>query len=569
MNTIKKQRFFRLFLALCCLFTASCLFGCNTRSSDADTSSIPEETKESAASTRSAGTKNVQATTEAPTTIAETTDRPDETASPALSQVTLINRSSWQSNGRYFCQIDAEVKNESGSELTDWEVRIPFSCPITLDGNWNGTYRIEENTLIVQAVDYNKNIPTGQTLTFGFIVASDTEPDLGDAQKQVCLFISGKEYYGPSTRLEESEIPGNSSGQDDTKNPDSPHVSANGRPGGRPSAGNSSAAASPSSPGGSGGNSSRPPALGDNGNPFGTHGALSIAGPDLVDQNGALYQLRGVSTHGLAWYPEYVNADAFRTLRDDWGANVIRLAMYTGEYGGYCTGGDREQLKQRIRDGVAAASDLGMYVIIDWHILSDGNPKTYENEAKDFFAEMSSSYAGYDNVLYEICNEPNGSSWADVKSYAESVIPVIRANDPNAVVIVGTPTWSQDVDTAADDPLAFENIMYSLHFYAATHGDNIRSKLLSAREKQLAILISEFSICDASGNGAVDYGQAEAWYDLIKNNNISYVGWSLSNKQETTALLKPGCSKLSGWTDDDLSETGLWLKSKLLNDAAQ
>lgn len=602
METAKKRNVLRTLFALCFLFSVVCLSGCGGR--ETANTSPAKETTETTAATQPSLSEAAETTTPE-TTKAPTTEAVEETTASPLSQVTLINRSSWQSNGRYFCQIDAEVKNDSDHDLTDWEVRIPFSCPVTLDSNWNGTYQLEENTLIVRAVDYNKTIPAGQTLTFGFIAASDTEPDFGEAQRQVCLLIAGEEYDGPSTRLENpgttnsgsgaapsssANHPGHSqsaggSGAGSSANtpgsPQSPAVNgfgngssqsiSNGRPNPGPSSSADTGHSSAGNPGtgGSTSNVSHPPALGDNGNPFGSHGALSISGPDLVDQNGSLYQLRGVSTHGLAWYPEYVNADAFRSLRDDWGANVVRLAMYTGEYGGYCTGGDREQLKQKIREGVAAASDLGMYVIIDWHILSDGNPKTYENEAKDFFAEMSSAYAGYDNVLYEICNEPNGSSWSDVKSYAESVIPVIRANDPNAVVIVGTPTWSQDVDTAADDPLAFDNIMYSLHFYAATHGDNIRNKLLTAREKGLAILISEFGICDASGNGAVDYGQAEAWYNLIKDNHISYVGWSLSNKQETTALLKPGCSKLSGWTDDDLSETGLWLKSKLSSDAAQ
>lgn len=571
MNSTKKQPRFRSFPALCLLLAALCLFGCSGRDTGADISPA-EETEETTEAVLPSTTEAEKETSTAPTTEAPSSSEAEETVSPALSQVTLINRSSWQSNGRYFCQIDVEVKNDGNTDLTDWEVRIPFSCPITLDSNWNGTYRIEENTLIVQAVDYNKIISAGQTLSFGFIAASDTEPDFGEAQSQVCLLISGKEYNGPSTRLENTDTLGGTSGGSSSaagSQQTTPSQSANGSGNGSSSSANNTGKKPSHSTNASGSTVSRPPALGDNGNPVGTHGSLSITGADLVDQNGSVYQLRGVSTHGLAWYPEYVNADAFRSLRDDWGANVVRLAMYTGEYGGYCTGGDREQLKQTIRNGVAAASDLGMYVIIDWHILSDGNPKTYENEAKDFFAEMSAAYAGYDNVLYEICNEPNGSSWSDVKSYAESVIPVIRANDPNAVVIVGTPTWSQDVDTAADDPLAFDNIMYSLHFYAATHGDNIRNKLLTAREKGLAILISEFSICDASGNGSCDYGQAEAWYNLIRGNNLSYVGWSLSNKQETTALLKPGCNKLSGWTDDDLSETGLWLKSKLLSDAAQ
>ena len=295
------------------------------------------------------------------------------------------------------------------------------------------------------------------------------------------------------------------------------------------------------------------------------HGALSVKGTDIVDKNGDKYQLKGISTHGLAWFPEYVNKEAFETFRDDWGANLIRLAMYTGESGGYCQDGDKEKLKKLVSDGVDFATELGMYVIIDWHILSDNNPLTNQDEAIAFFDEMSAKYADYDNVLYEICNEPNGSTqWSEIKEYAHSVIPVIRANDKDAIIIVGTPTWSQDVDIASDDPITGEtNIAYTVHFYAATHKDNIRNKVKQAHDKGLCVFISEFSICDASGNGGIDYDSAEDWFDMIDEYNLSYAGWNLSNKAETSSIISSDCKKTSGWSDDDLSETGIWLKDKI------
>ena len=302
------------------------------------------------------------------------------------------------------------------------------------------------------------------------------------------------------------------------------------------------------------------------GTPFENHGVLSVDGADLMDEKGKAYQLKGVSTHGLAWFPQYVNEDAFRTLRDDWGASLVRLAMYTAESGGYCTDGDRQALEKTIDTGVKAATDLGMYVIIDWHVLSDLTPLKYEDQAVDFFGRMSKKYADNGNVLYEICNEPNGgTSWSDIKAYAERVIPVIRANDPDSIIIVGTPTWSQEVDKAAADPIStYDNIMYAMHFYAATHKEDLRNRLISARKSGLPVFISEFSICDASGNGGVDYDSAAAWKKLIVENNLSYAGWSLCNKNETSALLKPEVTKVNGgWTDDDLSETGLWLKKMM------
>jgi endoglucanase len=239
--------------------------------------------------------------------------------------------------------------------------------------------------------------------------------------------------------------------------------------------------------------------------------------------------------------------------------------MYTAENGGYCEGGNQSELKSLVEDGVDYATELGMYVIIDWHILHDLTPEKYQDEAIAFFDDMSAKYADYDNVLYEICNEPNGSTtWSDVKSYAEAVIPVIRANDEDAIIIVGTPTWSQDVDLAADDPITGEdNIAYTTHFYAATHKENIRDKVKTARDKGLCVFISEFSICDASGNGGIDYDSAEDWFDYINDNDMSYAGWSLCNKNETSALISSSCDKTSGWTDDDLSDAGIWLKSQI------
>lgn len=292
---------------------------------------------------------------------------------------------------------------------------------------------------------------------------------------------------------------------------------------------------------------------------------LHVDASRLTDSEGNPVQLRGISTHGLAWFPDYINEDCFRQLKEEWGINVIRLAMYTAEYNGYCTGGDQSYLKELIQNGVEYATAADMYVIIDWHILSDGNPNTYKEEAKVFFAEMAERYAGYDNVLYEICNEPNGgTSWDDIKSYAEEVIPVIRSRDKEGIIIVGTPNWSQYVDQAAADPVTgYDNIMYALHFYAATHTDSLRNTMISAIEAGLPVFVSEYGICDASGNGSIDEYQAARWINTMDEYGVSYVAWNLSNKEETSAILSNKCGKTSGFTEDDLSPSGKWLYQML------
>ncbi|MCR4643450.1 MAG: cellulase family glycosylhydrolase [Lachnospiraceae bacterium] len=296
------------------------------------------------------------------------------------------------------------------------------------------------------------------------------------------------------------------------------------------------------------------------GTPLAVHGALHYDGTVLKDKNGNAFQIKGVSTHGIGWFPQYVNAAAFKSLRDEWGANCIRLAMYTGEGAGYCTGGNKNDLKKLVTNGVQYATDLGMYVIIDWHILSDNDPNTYKAEAKSFFDEMSKKYASYDNVLYEICNEPNGgTSWAQIKQYAQDVIPVIRANDKDAIIIVGTPTWSQDVDTASRDPLkGYDNIAYTIHFYAGTHGAGLRSKMQTCLNSGLPVFCSEFGTCDASGNGGNNFNEADAWIKAMDKAGVSYCIWNLSNKNESSALIASSCSKLSGWSEAELSEEGRW-----------
>lgn len=296
--------------------------------------------------------------------------------------------------------------------------------------------------------------------------------------------------------------------------------------------------------------------------PYGTHGALSVNGTQLVDAYGAPYQLRGVSTHGLSWFPQYANKEAFRTMRDEWGVNVVRLAMYTAEYGGYCVGdqNNRNDLKQLVYDSVDAAAELGMYVIVDWHVLNDRDPNTYLDQAAAFFRETAERYAAYGNVIYEICNEPNGGvSWQSVKSYAEQIIPVIREYDADAVIIVGTPTWSQDVDQAAANPITgYQNIMYALHFYADTHRDSLRRKMVNAIGAGLPVFVSEFGICDASGNGAVNCSEADKWVGAMDENGVSYCIWNLSNKPETSALIRSDVTAVSGWSYEDLSDSGKW-----------
>ena len=297
--------------------------------------------------------------------------------------------------------------------------------------------------------------------------------------------------------------------------------------------------------------------------PLQKNGQLRVKGTKLVNSKGETVILKGVSTHGINWFPQYVNKSAFQSLRDDWGVNCVRLAMYTEEYNGYCSGGSQSELKKLINNGVKYATELVMYVIIDWHILSDGNPKQNQKQAVAFFKEMAKKYKNQKNIFYEICNEPNGNvSWKTIKSYATTVIKTIRTYDKKNIILVGTPVWSQDVDVAADSPIkGYSNLMYTFHFYAATHKEMYREKVKAAVKKGLPVFVSEFGISESSGNGSIDKKEANTWIQFLKKNKISYVCWSLSNKDESCSLLKSSSTRTGNFRKTDLSAAGRWYQA--------
>ena len=294
-------------------------------------------------------------------------------------------------------------------------------------------------------------------------------------------------------------------------------------------------------------------------------GKLQVKNGKLCSESGEPVMLRGVSTNGLIVTESFINEDLFRELSKDAGVNLFRLAMYTYGVGiiGYCTNGDKERYHRDIENGVEYAARQDMYVIIDWHILSDGDPNTYLEEAKVFFAEMAEKYKDYKNVLYEICNEPNKVDWAAVKKYAEAVIPVIREKDPAAVVIVGNPEWSKDLYSVAADPLDFDNILYTLHFYSATHGQQFRDMTEKLSQSGLPIFVSEYGVTAASGDLPRDLESADEWIALLERENISYCMWSFSKVAEACSAIRATVPKYSGFVTEDYTETGLWLLETL------
>ena len=309
----------------------------------------------------------------------------------------------------------------------------------------------------------------------------------------------------------------------------------------------------------------------------------------LCDQNGEPIQLRGMSTHGLQWHPDIVNDNAFAALSRDWEANVIRLAMYVGESGGYAS---NPSLKDTVIQGIDYAIANDLYVIVDWHVHVPGDPRdrTYAG-AMDFFKDIAARYPNDPHILYELANEPNSnppgipndaSGWAAVKSYAEPIIRMLRSNGNDNIVLVGSPNWSQRPDLAADDPIDDDRTMYTVHFYTGSHppaaGSSDRNNVMSnaryALEHGVAIFASEWGTSEANGNNGPYLKEADQWLEFLNRSNVSWVNWSLTNKNETSAAFTPfelGWAKattldpgsVKAWSIPELSASGEYVRARI------
>jgi endoglucanase len=296
-------------------------------------------------------------------------------------------------------------------------------------------------------------------------------------------------------------------------------------------------------------------------------GQLRVEGTKLLAEDGRAVQLRGMSSHGLQWAGKYANENVMRWLRDDWNIQIWRSAMYLKE-GGYIT---QRGLKTILEESVDAAIKLGIYVIIDWHVHQDRDPNLYKSEALEFFAEMAQKYGSFPNVLYEICNEPNGNdvTWGgSIKPYAQEVIAEIRKYDPYNIIIVGTPSWSQRVDSAAFDPIQSPNIMYTLHFYAGSHGQDFMDRTEMAVERGLPVFVTECGTTQNTGGGGVYEKEFLNWLSFLKKYGISWVNWSVTNKGEDSGVLAYNADRdaQGGWTDDILSPSGRFIRKILRNE---
>lgn len=487
----------------------------NTSEQEESNTSKQENTSKADNTEKPADTTKVQAT-------ADTKNNSQSKPASSASNFTVQwkKSSSWEEGGKKCGGYEIVITN-NGDTVNSWTAKVTVPGNTKLMSQWNGIFSISGNTMTVKNESYNGTIEKGKSVSFGFNYSADA------------YINEGKVTVNGSTA-------GTSAGNNSNNNNNNNNTSTTKKPA-------ATVPKAPSDPKGT--------------TPVSQHGQLSVKNGQLVDKSGKGYQLRGMSTHGLTWFPEFVNESAFKTLRDDWNTNVVRLAMYVDEWGnGQCYMGNKSGSLELLEKGVDICIKLDMYVIIDWHVLNPGDPSKYTNEAKSFFETVSKRYAKYPNVIYEICNEPNGgASWSgNIKPYAEKIIPVIRKNAPNSVIIVGTPTWSQEIDKPLSNPLSYKNVMYAFHFYAATHA-GLRSNVENCVAQGLPVFVSEFGTCDASGGGANDFNETQKWLSYFDKQGISYCNWSICNKDETCSVLRPGTSANGNWSESDLTENGKWI----------
>ncbi|WP_416519090.1 cellulase family glycosylhydrolase [Streptomyces achromogenes] len=430
---------------------------------------------------------------------------PQPAAAATGCKVDYTVTSQWQGG----FQAGVKVTN-LGDPVTGWTLKfsLPDSGQKFVQG-WNATWSQSGSTVSAAGVDWNRTLATGASTDLGF-VGSFT----GSNPKPSAFTLNGVACTGST---------------------EEPPTDPDPNPG--------------------------------TGTPVGVNGQLHVCGVNLCNQYNRPIQLRGMSTHGIQWFAKCYNNAALDALAKDWKSDLLRVAMYVQE-DGYET--DPAGFTSRVNGLVDMAEARGMYALIDFHTLTPGDPNYNLDRAKTFFASVAARNAAKKNVIYEIANEPNGVSWTAIKNYAEQVIPVIRAADPDAVVIVGTRGWSSlgvsdgsNETEVVNNPVNATNIMYTFHFYAASHKDNYRATVSRAASK-LPLFVTEFGTVSATGGGTMDRSSTTAWLDLLDQLKISYANWTYSDANESSAALKPGTCDGSDYSSSGvLTESGALIKSRI------
>ncbi|MBB5803930.1 endoglucanase [Saccharothrix ecbatanensis] len=415
-------------------------------------------------------------------------------------------------------QASVKVTN-LGDTVSGWTLGVAFTAGQRVTQGWNATWTQSGATATATNVDWNRTLGTGASTDLGFVGSWS-----GSNPAPTSFTLNGVACTGSISTTSTTSTTTTST-TTTTTNP----------PVGR--------------------------------TPVAINGQLRVCGVNLCNQYNRPIQLRGMSTHGIQWFAKCHNNASLDALATDWNADLFRIAMYVQEQG-YET--NPSGFTNQVNSLVDMAEARGMYAVIDFHTLTPGDPNYNLERAKTFFRSVATRNSAKNNVIYEIANEPNGVSWASIKSYAEQVIPVIRAADPDAVILVGTRAWSSlgvsegsNETEVINNPVNAQNIMYTFHFYAASHKDNYRATVSRAAAR-LPLFVSEFGTVLATGGGTYDRASSAAWLDLLDQLKISYANWTYSDANESSAAFRPGTCNGSTFTGSGvLTESGAFIKSRI------
>jgi endoglucanase len=441
---------------------------------------------------------------------------PNASAAAAGCRVDYGITSQWQGG----FQGDVKITN-LGDPLSGWTLGFAFpTAAQRITQGWNATWTQSGSNVTATSASWNGSLGTGASTGIGFTASWS-----GSNPAPASFTLNGVACTGAVAQ---------------------PSTSPTASP-----------TASPTTP---------PPPTGTT--PVAINGQLHVCGVNLCNQYNRPIQLRGMSTHGLQWFANCYNNASLDALANDWKADLLRISMYVQEQG-YET--NPAGFTDRVNNLVEMATARGMYALIDFHILTPGDPMYNLDRAKTFFAAVSARHANKNNVIYEIANEPNGVSWGTIKSYAEQVIPVIRGNDPDGVVVVGTRGWSSlgvseggNETEVINNPVNASNVMYAFHFYAASHGDSYRSALSRAAGR-LPMFVTEFGTVEYTGTGRFDQASSTTWLNLLDSLKISYANWTYSDHEETSAAFRAGtCSGNTYAGTGVLKETGVFMRSRIM-----
>ncbi|MGW5671951.1 cellulase family glycosylhydrolase [Micromonospora sp. NPDC003776] len=458
--------------------------------------------------------------------MAATAVLPMTNAMAATGCAVTYTTSSWQ--GGFTATVT--IKN-LGDPVNGWTLGFTFpdSGQRVVQG-WSATYQQSGSAVTARSVDYNGALVTGASTTIGFNgswTTANPSPSSFTLNGATCT-------GGITPTTPPSTTPPPTTPPPTTPPPTTPPPTT-------------------------------PPPTGTT--PVAINGQLRVCGVNLCNQYGRPVQLRGMSTHGLQWFAQCYNDASLDALANDWQADLLRISMYVQEQG-YET--NPTGFTNQVNALVDKAEARGMYALIDFHTLTPGDPMYNLDRAKTFFAAVSARNAAKKNVIYEITNEPNGVSWSTIKNYAEQVIPVIRANDPDGVVIVGTRGWSSlgvseggNSDEIVNNPVRADNIMYTFHFYAASHKDSYRNEVQRAASR-IPLFVTEFGTVTYTGDGAVDTASSTAWLDLLDRLKISYANWTYSDASEGSAAFRPGtCAGGTYAGTSVLTESGNFMRNRI------